>query len=105
MKKRPFKNGAEVLSAGQQGIKINQVAVMIKNIFYAIIFLILLSITLMPQNYGTGLLIGDEDFANNAKSVPLMRGDYQNLPSAVSLKDFSHTPGNQGAYGTCKGWS
>jgi Papain family cysteine protease len=57
------------------------------------------------QNYGTGLLIDDESFENNAKSVPLMRGDYQNLPMSISLKEYSPTPGSQGSYGTCTGWS
>ena len=57
------------------------------------------------QEYGTGLLLTDEAFENNAKSVPLMRGDYSNLPSAISLKKYTPTPGSQGAYGTCSGWS
>jgi hypothetical protein len=60
---------------------------------------------LNAQNYGTGLLIDDASFENDAKSVPLMRGDYDNLPDAVSLKNYSPTPGSQGAYGTCTGWS
>lgn len=57
------------------------------------------------QEYGTGLLLTDEAFENNAKSVPLMRGDYSNLPSASSIKKYTPTPGYQGNYGTCAGWS
>ena len=57
------------------------------------------------QDYGTGLLMEDQYFENNAKSVTLTRGDYQNLPESNSIKEFSPTPGSQGAYGTCTGWS
>lgn len=75
-----------------------------------IFILLAVSILLMSnygysQNYGTGLLIGDENFENNAKSVPLMRGDYQGLPNKVSLRAYAPTPGSQGGYGTCTGWS
>ena len=52
--------------------------------FIILIFMILLTGYIFPQNYGTGLLIEDQYFENNAKSVPLMRGDYQNLPVSVS---------------------
>ncbi len=73
-----------------------------------ILFILILLLShnyLFSQNYGTGLLIEDQYFENNAKSAPLMRGDYQNLPSSVSLKEYSPTPGYQGTFGTCTGWS
>ncbi len=57
------------------------------------------------QKYGTGLLLNDSAFENNAKSVTLMRGDYSNLPDKISIKKYAPTPGSQGSYGTCSGWS
>jgi len=59
----------------------------------------------LAQKYATGMLMGDEYFENDAESAPLMRGDYQNLPIANSLKKFTPIPGSQGSYGTCTGWS
>ena len=73
--------------------------------FWIIVFLFLVIDIVYSQNYGTGLLIEDQYFENNAKSVPLMRGDYQNLPESISVKEYSPTPGSQGAHGTCTGWS
>ena len=66
---------------------------------------LLLSSINSAQNYSTGLLLDDQYFENDAESVPLTRGDYQNLPISHSLKFFSPTPGDQGSYGTCTGWS
>ena len=60
---------------------------------------------LSAQKYGTGLLLNDDAFENNSKSVTLMRGDYSNLPSEISIKKYAPTPGSQGSYGTCSGWS
>lgn len=71
----------------------------------AITTLFLLSNIQFGQQYGKGLLMDEESFQNNAKSVSLMRGDYRNLPVAVSLKPYTPTPGSQGAFGTCTGWS
>jgi hypothetical protein len=34
-----------------------------------------------------------------------MRGDYADLPTKYSLKEFSPTPGSQGIYDTCCGWA
>lgn len=67
--------------------------------------LLFISSIMQGQPYGKGLLMDEESFENDAKSVPLMRGDYRNIPEAKSLKSFSPTPGSQGAYGTCTGWS
>ncbi|MGD1842930.1 MAG: C1 family peptidase [Thermonemataceae bacterium] len=38
-------------------------------------------------------------------AAPLMRGDYQNLPTSHSLKKFAATPKDQGDLGTCVGWA
>ncbi|MGE5621150.1 MAG: C1 family peptidase [archaeon] len=57
------------------------------------------------QDFGLGLNLDDPKFETSPSSPPLMRGDYQDLPSSASLKDFAPTPGFQGTYGTCTGWA
>jgi len=57
------------------------------------------------QQFGRGVLLEDSLYANSPIAVTLMRGDYQDVPSSYSLKEFTPTPGNQGLHGTCAGWS
>ncbi len=57
------------------------------------------------QQYGLGTLLADSLYANSPTAAPLMRGDYSDLPSSASLKQYAPTPGNQGLYSTCAGWS
>ena len=57
------------------------------------------------QDYGFGTLLDSSLYANSPTAAPLMRGDYDNLPSSASLKEFTPTPGNQGTTSTCAGWS
>jgi len=57
------------------------------------------------QEFGMGLLLDDSLYANSPTAAPLMRGDYEDLPISASLKKNAPTPGNQGPYGTCAGWS
>lgn len=59
----------------------------------------------VAQEYGFGTLLDSSLYANSPTAAPLMRGDYDNLPASASLKDFTPTPGNQGATSTCAGWS
>lgn len=66
---------------------------------------ILLSGIAFGQKPGMGLFLDDKYFENSPKAAPLMRGDYDNLPSSYSLKEFAPTPGSQGLHGTCTGWS
>ncbi len=78
------------------------------SLFYPFLILVLIlsfSINLFAQNFGTGLLLTDSLYKDRPVAAPLMRGDYSNLPKASSMKNFSPTPGNQGPYGTCAGWS
>ena len=57
------------------------------------------------QRYGRGILLNDSLYADSPVAAPLMRGDYHDVPSKYSLKKFAPTPGNQGPYSTCAGWS
>lgn len=68
-------------------------------------FFVINTIPSAGQEFGLGLLLDDSLYANNPTAAPLMRGDYTDLPAASSLKSFSPTPGYQGPYGTCAGWS
>jgi len=62
-------------------------------------------INIYSQEFGLGLLLDDSLYANSPTAAPLMRGDYGDLPPSASLKKNAPTPGNQGLYGTCAGWS
>ncbi len=73
--------------------------------FFTIFFSILLMFTGYSQQYGLGTLLDDSLYANSPVAAPLMRGDYSDLPSSASLKQYAPTPGNQGLYATCAGWS
>jgi len=66
---------------------------------------ILLSIKIFSQEFGMGILLDDSLYASRPLSVKLMRGDYSNLPSSFSLKEFAPQPGYQGTSGTCAAWS
>ncbi len=72
---------------------------------FLIFFIFLVSIPVSAQDFGLGLLLDDSLYSNSPLAAPLMRGDYIDLPSASSLKSFTPTPGYQGPYGTCAGWS
>jgi hypothetical protein len=72
---------------------------------YTILLFILFVIDSFPQQYGLGTLLDDSLYANSPVAAPLMRGDYSDLPSSASLKQYAPTPGNQGLYATCAGWS
>lgn len=67
--------------------------------------LIVLNSYTLSQEFGMGLLLDDSLYANSPTAAPLMRGDYSDLPKSSSLKDKCPTPGYQGQYGTCAGWS
>ena len=70
-----------------------------------LLFVLLFIIKTAAQDYGLGVLLDSALYTNSPTAAPLMRGDYSNLPSSASLKDFTPTPGNQGQTSTCAGWS
>lgn len=61
--------------------------------------------TVFAQEYGTGLILNDPLFETAPVSAPLMRGDYDNLPSSASVRQYAPKPGYQGKFGTCTGWA
>ncbi|MGE5365579.1 MAG: C1 family peptidase [Bacteroidota bacterium] len=75
---------------------------MMKHVF---IFIFFVCSIVRAQEFGMGLILDDSKFDTAPRSASLMRGDYSNLPDSASLKQYTPTPGNQGPYGTCTGWS
>ncbi len=73
---------------------------------YSIAFVLVLG-TFKPSyaQYRTGCKLDKEKYATVPLAAPLMRGDYRKMPSSVSLRKYAPIPKNQGAYGTCVGWS
>lgn len=71
---------------------------------YIIFLLLLLTQRVISQQFGRGILLDDSLYVNSPVAAPLMRGDYRDIPSSFSLKEYSPTPGYQGLHGTCAGW-
>jgi hypothetical protein len=72
-------------------------------------FLILLGIVCSysanAQQHNTGLAFDDRAYSAVPITAPLARGDFNNLPSSISLQQYAPTPGDQGQTGTCVAWS
>ena len=73
---------------------------------YCVIFLVLFMIkNVNAQEYGFGTLLDSELYKNSPTAAPLMRGDYDDLPFSVSLKEYTPVPGYQGSTSTCAAWA
>ncbi len=70
-----------------------------------VLIIVFVTVSLRSQQYGRGILLDDSLYANSPVAAPLMRGDYNDVPAKYSLKKYTPTPGYQGSYGTCAGWS
>ena len=69
-------------------------------------FVFILFANLSAQTpFGLGLIIDSAKYSAVPQNTKLMRGDYAELPDAISLRKFSPVPGYQGQYGTCAGWA
>ena len=53
----------------------------------------------------TGLLIDAEAYEKIPKKARLVSREYEDLPSAVDLREYVPLTGNQGQYGTCTAWA
>ncbi|MBP5451057.1 MAG: hypothetical protein J6Y16_02350, partial [Treponema sp.] len=53
----------------------------------------------------TGLLIDTEAYEKIPKKARLVSREYDDLPSAVDLREYVPLTGNQGQYGTCTAWA
>ncbi len=63
-----------------------------------------MSVSASAQYY-TGMSFDNVSYEALPVTAPLSRGDFDQLPSSVSLQRFAPTPGNQGQTGTCVAWS
>lgn len=59
----------------------------------------------MAQGFGTGCTLDPALYRKAPLAPMLSRGEYEKLPERVSLRKYAPEPQNQGAYGTCVGWS
>ncbi|MEM6805721.1 MAG: hypothetical protein AAF696_30260, partial [Bacteroidota bacterium] len=73
------------------------------------IFLLILLLSLSSHaqvKYAGGLKFDDEAYEASVITVPLVRDiAAARLPNRVTLKAYAPTPGNQGQYNNCVGWS
>lgn len=58
-----------------------------------------------PPIRSLGALHDEARYLKVAGPPPLARGDFTEIPSRVSLKQFAPSPGNQGQQGSCVGWA
>jgi len=70
-----------------------------------VIYILVINCLSYAQQFGRGVLLEDSLYVNSPVAAPLMRGDYNDVPSKYSLKEFAPTPGYQGASSTCAAWS
>jgi hypothetical protein len=62
----------------------------------SLLLFIFFTSVILGQEYETGLLLDDSLYKDRPIAATLMRGNYDDLPSAVSLKQYAPAPGNQG---------
>lgn len=74
--------------------------------FWVICFgLYILSSPGVAQEFRTGCILNPDLYQQAPLAASLMRGDFSKLPKNASLHPYAPIPQNQGAYGTCVGWS
>jgi len=58
-----------------------------------------------PKRFFTGDITNKTQFDKLSRPAERATRDMENLPAAVSLKQYAPLPGNQGQHGTCVAWS
>jgi len=72
---------------------------------FLILPLFLLLSPLFGQNYSRGAILDPVLYEQTDAKPVLVTRNYSSLPRSFSLKQYGPVPENQGAYGTCVGWS
>mgnify|MGYP000308034623 CR=1 FL=1 len=75
------------------------------NIHYGLLVLCSFATATIADSFNTGATLDPEVYMKVVKIPPLARGDYDELPNVVSLKNYVPPVGNQGSSGSCVGWS
>jgi hypothetical protein len=75
-----------------------------KKIFAIALFFCVLS-GLFSQEHGRGAILDNERYERLPRKARQISRAYTALPSSVSLKAYTPTPGNQGYYSSCTGWA
>ncbi len=70
-----------------------------------LLFLLFPILIIAQDDFWVGTLLDSTYYKDSPIKAPLMRGDYNNLPPAHSIKKYAPTPLSQGQKGTCAGWS
>jgi hypothetical protein len=73
--------------------------------FGLILILLLFAKTATGQEYVTGMLFDDEEYAQIDQKATLTRSLYSNIPAKYSLKKYAPQVKSQGSFGTCVGWA
>jgi len=77
----------------------------VNNFLRTCLLILILSTSLFPQEFTTGILLDEELYKDAKKSAVLTRGDLQLLPSEYSLAKYIPAPAHQGSFSTCAGWA
>lgn len=77
------------------------------NIKRKLLFLgmLLCAARLFAQEFGMGAILDPVRYEQTDAKPVLLTRNYNSVPSAFSLKQYSPVPESQGQYGTCVGWS
>ena len=74
-------------------------------LFLSLIPLFLFSCGGKKVEHSTGLLIDADAYEKIPRKARLVSREYEDLPSAVDLREYLPVTGDQGQYGTCVAWS
>ena len=74
-------------------------------LFLSLIPLFIISCSGRKDKRPTGLLIDTDAYEKIPKKARLVSREYDDLPSAVDLREYVPLTGNQGQYGTCTAWA
>jgi len=86
-------------------IKDNEKLTIMRIIYIGLVLILLSSITIHAQKYGTGCLIDEAKYNQVKLTLPQTSRSFDDLPLAHSLKQFCPIPQNQGSQGSCTGWA
>jgi hypothetical protein len=75
-----------------------------KKLFAAALFCCVLC-GAFSQAHGRGAILDTAQYEKLPRKAPQISRAYANLPTSVSLKNYTPLPGNQGQYGTCTAWA
>lgn len=76
-----------------------------KKLSFLLVLFVMLHSAAFSQEFGMGAVFDEKRYEQVPLSIPLIKGNYIEIPARYSLKDYTPTPGNQGQFGTCTAWA